>query len=97
MDAPNKRSRSEAFSEAYVTEELQTLLEHDDPVFEHLQLYEKGSGVRASPLPLTCLRHLSRAKTLENNSPARIFNARANAANFVAVPALPGCESQACC
>ena len=44
VDAPNKRSRPEAFSEAYFTEELQIFLENDDPVFEHFDVYEKGSG-----------------------------------------------------
>ena len=44
VDAPNKRSRPEAFSEAYFTEESQILIKHDDPVFEHFGLYEKGSG-----------------------------------------------------
>ena len=44
MDASNKRSRPDAVSEAYFPEEVQTLLEHDDPVFDHFELYQKGSG-----------------------------------------------------
>ena len=49
VDAPNKRCSPEAFSDAYFTEEVQTLLQHDDPVFKHFELYEKSSGVRANP------------------------------------------------
>ena len=44
LDAPNKHSRPEAFSEAYRTEDSQTLREHVHPVFQYFKLYEKGSG-----------------------------------------------------
>ena len=44
VNAPNKRSRPGTLSEASATEEVQSLLEHDDPVFDHFELYKKGSG-----------------------------------------------------
>ena len=40
-EAPNKRSRPEAFSEEYWADDSEPFLEHTDPVFDHFELLEK--------------------------------------------------------